>query len=188
MLRRSLRTFASDWQREQKEKEQTLRDDLLRQRSFLIANGKPTDQLLAVLRKIYGSYAMAGDAAVTSMSAGTTAVDDGHDENDAETITLDFLAASRLWYTCGLKLSLLTELAESDTSRTYASMITFKDFVTVIERVAAEDEVLVTTIQQSLGDETEIPCEVSTHCLVFVMCRAWSRSLTFELYIVRAGW
>jgi hypothetical protein len=103
--------------------------------------------LVEVLRQIHGSYFTWNHTATPTVEAAT-------DEP-----RLDFSAAARLWYACGLKLLHLTKKIQPPL-RTYESLLSFTDFLAVFEQAAAEDEVMVTKMQESLKDDKESPCEV----------------------------
>jgi hypothetical protein len=125
----------------QQEKEETLRCTLNSQRAVLIEDGMPTPQLVSVLKTIFAQY--------KKEEANSTA--------DVE-LTLSYTAASRLWYRCGIKLSCLDTMLEEKPSPSLP-LITFEDFLAVIEKIVEEDETLFKTAPSK--DQTpDTICEV----------------------------
>jgi hypothetical protein len=126
----------------QQEKDETLRCTLNSQRAVLIKDGIPTPQLLSVLKTIFTQYN-------EEASNSTTDVE----------LTLNYTAASRLWYRCGIKLSCLDTMLEERPSPSL-HLITFEDFLAVIEKIVEEDETLFKSAPSN--DQTpETICEVS---------------------------
>lgn len=112
----SLRLFATDWRKVQREKDEQLREKLASERAMLIQDGKPSDKLVDVLRDIFSEY--------LANSLGDSPL-------------LPYTSASRLWYRCGLKLTHLDEML----MKTEAGKdVCFEDFVGVIRRVVEDDE------------------------------------------------
>lgn len=139
----SLRTFATDWRKVQQDKDETLRCTLKSQRAVLIEDGMPTPRLVSVLKTIFVQYKE----------------EESNSTTDAE-LTLDYTAASRLWYRCGMKLSCLDAMLEEKSSSPSLPLITFEDFLAVIEKIVEEDE----TVFESAPSKDETPdtiCEVS---------------------------
>jgi hypothetical protein len=88
-------------------KNQARRAGLAQEKSLLIQNGTITNRLREVLRVIVSWY--------------------GNER-------LDHLAASRLWYRCGLRLSHLAVLLET------REFVTVNDFLIIIEKIVEEEE------------------------------------------------
>jgi hypothetical protein len=125
----------------QQEKDETLRCTLNSQRAILIEDGMPTPQLVSVLKNVFAQY--------KEEESNSTA--------DVE-LTLSYTAASRLWYRCGMKLSCLGTILEEKPSPSLP-LITFEDFLAVIEKIVEEDETLFKTAP--LKDQTpDTICEV----------------------------
>jgi hypothetical protein len=125
----------------QQEKDETLRCTLNSQRAVLIEDGIPTPHLVAVLKAIFSLYK-------EEVTDSTT---------DAE-LTLNYTAASRLWYRCGMKLSCLDTMLEEKPSPSLP-LIEFEDFLAVIEKILEEDETLFKTAPST--DQTpDTICEV----------------------------
>jgi hypothetical protein len=141
---------------EQREKEKKLRAKLRVQRSVLVVNGRLTESLVDIFRIIFLSYA----TSATQLGQNSSQVT-GIQEFKCKDVALDFMAASRLWYICKLRLSLLSELVEYESSsRTYASTLTLEDFLTLMGHIAVEDEVFQTKNDKSVETESDIACEV----------------------------
>ena len=140
---RSLRTFATDWRKAQIEKNRQTAQLLAEERVVLIKDGTVSPELRTVLGEIFRLYA-----------------DDQEEEVKcgAET-TLTSTMAARLWYRCGMKLASLETIMEAreDSNR---MGLTLQDFVGVIEKVVAEDE--VNAAQRSTLDVSAASsCEVN---------------------------
>jgi hypothetical protein len=126
----------------QQEKDETLRCTLNSQRAVLIEDGMPTPQLVSVLKTVFAQYKE----------------EDSNSIADVE-LTLSYTAASRLWYRCGMKLSYLGTILEEKPSPSLP-LITFEDFLAVIENIVEEDETLFKTAPSK--DQTpDTICEVS---------------------------
>ena len=67
--------------------------------------------------------------------------------------------ASRLWYRCGLKLSCLTEILQSQSERTDKS-VAFADFIGTVSEIVEEDEkwfaAAITPTEFQVGDRVEL--------------------------------
>jgi len=98
-------------------KNQARRVTLANQKSLLIENGVLTETLANVLREIFGWYG--GE-------------------------TLDALAAARLWYRCGFRLSHLSVLLEGRDS------VGVEDFMTIIEKIVEELVYAITASTQMM--------------------------------------
>jgi hypothetical protein len=137
-----LRTFVTDWRKEQQEKDDSLRLELSSQRALLIEDGKPTARLVELLKKLFAGY----------YESGATQVSDSE-------CTLSHTAAARLWYRCGMTLACLDSiLGEKKPSQ--LPLIAFGDFLGLIEKVVEEDE--STQEAAPLNDQAQGSlCEVS---------------------------
>lgn len=146
LIPRRLRTFVTDWRKEQKEKDESLRLELNSQRTALIEDGKPTTRLVEILKAIFTCYC---DKETTARS----------DTDGA----LGYMAASRLWYQCGMKLSSLDAIEEKPSP---SLLVSFKDFLGLIEKVVVEDD----TDQKgspATDQAVGVLCEVSNQCVCF---------------------
>lgn len=116
----SLQSFATDWKQALKDKNEQRRKKLQKERAVLIKDDVLTPQLTETLKMIFSWYADEPEQAF-------------HLENPLLTV----VKASRLWYRCGMKLSLLDTLLEEreDSDKN----IYFKDFVDILERVIKDE-------------------------------------------------
>eukprot|EP00521_Asterionellopsis_glacialis_P007185 CAMPEP_0195289262 /NCGR_PEP_ID=MMETSP0707-20130614/5611_1 /TAXON_ID=33640 /ORGANISM="Asterionellopsis glacialis, Strain CCMP134" /LENGTH=3115 /DNA_ID=CAMNT_0040349249 /DNA_START=115 /DNA_END=9462 /DNA_ORIENTATION=+ len=122
-----LQSFVTDWKRTQQEREDLHRRKLIMQRSVLIQSGKPTYELLNILKMIFGWYARKG----SKLESGN--------------MSLDPVAAFRLWYRCGMKLSTIQDLLEKKMAgghnKGYSALsITLDDFLNLITQIVGEEE------------------------------------------------
>jgi hypothetical protein len=125
----------------QQDKDESLRCTLNSQRAVLIEDGMPTPRLVSVLKTIFAQYNE----------------EESNSTTDVE-LTLGYTAASRLWYRCGMKLSCLDTMLEEKSSSSLP-LITFEDFLAVIEKIVEEDETVFKTAPSK--DETpDTICEV----------------------------
>jgi hypothetical protein len=116
----SLQSFATDWRQAQRDKDKDLRRILAGERTVLIVNGKLSEALTTVLTNIFDSYAV---DSITPTS-------------------LQYTAAARLFYRCGLKLAYLQQLMDDKDHH----KIVVEDFVAIFSTIAKEDETMVTKI------------------------------------------
>lgn len=124
-----LRTFATDWRKVQQEKDDIVRNRLAAERAVLVTDGRPSSKLRLVLLHIFCMYC--------ESSGDQMDVDD--DDNEKE-VSLSRTMASRLWYRCGMKLSNLESILAVKQNQ---DAVCFQDFLSVVEKVIAEDEALV---------------------------------------------
>jgi hypothetical protein len=124
----SLRTFATDWRKVQQENDDIVRKRLAAERALLIKNGSLSERLREVLRAIFVLYCESPE-------------DRMDDEGDDEDVSLSCTMASRLWYRCGMKLANLESILADKQGQ---QNVYLKDFLSVIEKVIAEDEAVVT--------------------------------------------
>lgn len=89
---------------------------------------------------------------------------------------MDEIAAARLWYRCGLKLSHLEELLKERQSSD--RFVTFDDFVSVI-KLLLHDEVTNAPSEDSLPNDTEMEAGSCFHPFVQNNCFE-VRSPSFE--------
>jgi hypothetical protein len=118
----------------QQDKELKIRNRLVKERTVLVRDGKPTLKLCQTLRRIFGCY------------SGST---DGH----VDDVKLTQIMASRLWYRCGMKLSSLDCIFAKEN----VSYVRFQDFFNVIEQVIEEDQDDVHISKQSLSYNATLP-------------------------------
>jgi hypothetical protein len=122
-----------------------------------IQDGKPSPNLLNVLKKIFTSY-----------------VSPGEEQANEEDVCLSLTDASRLWYRCGIRLVNLQRLLEEKRLRDSISIGTkvfFEDFVLCITRLVEADDLDWGRIDTSeipynnyvLGDVVELVEEYSKY-------------------------
>jgi hypothetical protein len=140
----SLQTFASDWQQAQQEKDDAHRRKLAEHRAVLIQNRRPTAELVTVLQSIFSSYAVGVD--------------------DELCTSLPVVAAARLWYRCGMKLSSLHSLMETkavtQVGKPDASLVNFDDFIDPIIQAIEDEEDCVARYSSELNGRSDF-CKVS---------------------------
>mmetsp|Transcript_36670 Transcript_36670/g.88593 ORF Transcript_36670/g.88593 Transcript_36670/m.88593 type:complete len:2896 (+) Transcript_36670:158-8845(+) len=136
-----LKSFATDWKQAQEEKHKLRRTELLSDRSVLIEKGAITSRMQSALRDIFNGYKF--DA----------------DPRPGRSCELNQSEASRLWYRCGLKLSCLTEILQSQSERTDKS-VAFADFSGIVSEIVEEDEkwfaTAITPSEFQVGDRVEL--------------------------------
>lgn len=141
-MRRSLRTFATDWRKEQEEKDQKTRQRLSEERAGLIKNGIMAPELRKVLEEIFCLYS-----------------DEKKDSDTCDLVrSLTSTMAARLWYRCGMKLASLESILQAKEDTKHAT-VTLGDFLGVIEKVVEEDEAKVANEQVS-DSAAVLSCEV----------------------------
>ena len=136
-----LKSFATDWKQAQEEKHRRRRTELLSDRSVLIEKGAITSQMQSALRDIFNGYKLDADPRL------------------GRSCELNQSEASRLWYRCGLKLSCLTEILQSQSERTDKS-VAFADFLGIVSEIVEEDEkwfaTTITPTEFQVGDRVEL--------------------------------
>ena len=108
-----LRSYAEECKREQREKEELLRQELAAKRARLMENGKPTPALEELLQAIFAMYA----------------TDDSG--------RINYTTACRLWYRCGMKLASLDSLLE--VKKRKLGYVEFTDFLQLVTTVTEAD-------------------------------------------------
>jgi hypothetical protein len=130
----SLQSFATDWKQALKDRNDQRRQKLQAERAVLIKDRGLTPELTRALKLIFSWYSKEPQQALLSANP-----------------QLNLVAASRLWYRCGIKLSLLDSiLNEKGESENH---VCFKDFVNILQSVVYDEE------DQS---ESEEPCVVGS--------------------------
>jgi uncharacterized protein YqhQ len=116
-----LRTFASDWRKEQEEKDITTRANLVAQRGLVIKDGQLTPEVIRVLKSIFSLY-----------------TENLYCKERGDPLKINVTRAARLWYRCGIKLPTLDSIMDGKDELT----VTFDEFLSIVKAVAAEDEVI----------------------------------------------
>jgi hypothetical protein len=124
-----LRTFAADWKQAQLDQDNHTRRKLAQERSALIQNGQLTEALRQTLVSIFTQYCSEGET------------------------SLPYCAAARLWYRCGLRLSCLGAVLESQ--QLAAAVV--DDFLELLDKIAAEDELFAASIGASIAVANQSP-------------------------------
>ena len=137
----SLRAFATDWKQAQKEKDIQKRGKLKSQRSLLIQDGLPSEELVLELRTIFSWYARSQNFNLQ--------------DNDMH---LTRVEASRLWYRCGMKLSSLETLLQEKSPP--SKVLRINDFLILVQKVIREEEESMSR-GKSQDRSSESFCEVS---------------------------
>ncbi len=117
----SLQRYATDWRQKQIEKNLKIKSKLAKERIVLIKEGMPTPKLQKILYQIFSMYAEPEN------TAGDT---------DMDHSTVNEIMAYRLWYRCGMKLSILENVFKLKERRAVA----FGDFSSLIQRVIDDEE------------------------------------------------
>lgn len=121
------------------EKDKRRREELLADRSVLVKKGSVTSGMQSVLRDIFSGYETGGDAKV------------------GNSVELNQIEASRLWYRCGIKLSSLIDILQTRNDKTVA----FADFLQLLHQVIEDDEKSFSQATESssdfqIGDRVEL--------------------------------
>jgi len=124
------------------EQDNLRRRQLSQERAVLIQNGTLSPRLRQVLTSIFVQYAGRKGAGADRPNT--------PDSTGCAVPTMSFVAATRLWYRCGWKLAHLQSILAAR-QRSYVSL---DDFLDVIQRVVAEDEVVAATVAAAWATHT----------------------------------
>jgi hypothetical protein len=124
-----LQTFATDWRKQKHERNEEVRRRLEQEKLILIQENKPTEGLKAALRELFQLYSTPNESMKYSIDRRSNLCDD----LDGTRLRLSKVMASRLWYRCGIKLSLLNEVLQEK------AFVTFHDFLHIITKVIEDD-------------------------------------------------
>ena len=108
----SLQTFSVDTRRVLKEKEESLRREVLERRRLFFHNGSVTKRLRDILLEVYSLYSEPGEE------------------------TLSYASSARLFYRSGMKLDFLDSFVKD----TAPGGLTFLNFYVIIEQILQEDD------------------------------------------------
>ena len=118
-----MRNYAADWKLKQEEKNRKIKSRLTKERTVLIKDGLPTLKLQKVLYQIFSMYIDHDTESTVS-------------DMDMDHTKVNEIMASRLWYRCGMKLSLLENILRSKERR----YVAFHDFYSLITKVIDDEE------------------------------------------------
>jgi hypothetical protein len=137
-----LQNVSSDWQNKVLLKEENIRAELKARRLILFDERRLSEKVVNILKSIFSMYER------------YNANDNGMEETG---LGLEYTAAARLWYRCGLRLANLDSLMGP---RYTNRKVVFQDFFELVEKVVAEDYVVAPSVF-SFKERSDAFCQVS---------------------------
>jgi hypothetical protein len=136
-----LQNVSSDWQNKVLLKEENIRAELKARRLILFDERRLSEKVVNILKSIFSMYER------------YNANDNGMEETG---LGLEYTAAARLWYRCGLRLANLDSLMGP---RYTNRKVVFQDFFELVEKVVAEDYVVAPSVF-SFKERSDAFCQI----------------------------